>query len=178
MAEFVYNNHHHPLINTTPFFANYGYHLTLMNILMIGQSGPSDKHVWQIHEVQAECKQVIKWSQEISKTAYDRWKRENPGFEVGNCVWLEATNLVMDEPSPKLTSKWHGPFPIKDKLLELMYQLKLPAHWKTHNVFHVNLLSEAKPDMIPHHQNLPLPPIKVNNKDYWVMEKCVDACWF
>jgi hypothetical protein len=26
MAEFAYNNHHHLSIDTTPFFANYGYH--------------------------------------------------------------------------------------------------------------------------------------------------------
>ena len=25
-AEFAYNNHHHPSIGMTPFYANYGYH--------------------------------------------------------------------------------------------------------------------------------------------------------
>ena len=64
---------------------------------------------------------MIEQSQEISKKAYDRWRRENLGFEVGDCVWLEATNLATDEPSPKLVSKRHGPFPIKDKLSELTY---------------------------------------------------------
>ena len=121
MAEFVYNNHHHPSIDTTPFFANYGYHLTLMNVPTIGQSGPSDECVQWIHEVQAECKRVIEQSQEISKRAYDRWRRENPGFEVGDHVWLEATNLAMNKPLPKLASKRHSPFLIKDKLLELTY---------------------------------------------------------
>ena len=119
LAEFAYNNHHHPSVDTTPFFANYGYHLMLMNILTGSQSGPPDKHIWWIHESQTECKQVIKQSQEVSRRAYDRWKRGNPRFEVGNCVWLEATNLATDEPLLKLTSKRHSPFPIKDKLLEL-----------------------------------------------------------
>jgi transposase InsO family protein len=32
MAEFAYNNHHHPSIDSTPFFANYGYHPTLTNV--------------------------------------------------------------------------------------------------------------------------------------------------
>ena len=115
MAEFVYNNHHLS-IDATPFFTNYGYHLTLMNIPTIGQSGHPDEHIWQIHEVQVECKWVIEWSQEILMRAYNRWRRENPGFEVGNCVWLEATNLATDKPLPKLASKWHRPFQIKDKL--------------------------------------------------------------
>ena len=104
MAEFVYNNHH-PSIDATPFFMNYGYHPTLTNVLTMGQSGPPDECIQWIHEVQTECKQAIEWSQEISKKAYNRWRRENPSFEVGDCIWLEATNLTMDEPSLKLVSK-------------------------------------------------------------------------
>ena len=171
----MYNNHHHPSIDTTPFFANYGYHPMLTNVLMVGQSGPPNECIQQIYEVQVECKQVIEQSQEVTKRVYDKWKIGNPGFEVGNRVWLEATNLTTDEPSLKLTSKQRSPFLIKDKLSELTYQLELPAHWKIHNVFHVNILLEAEPDTIPHHQNLLPLPVKVNNKDYWVMEKYMDA---
>ena len=178
MAEFAYNNHHHPSIDATPFFANYGYHPTLTNVPTVGQSGPPDERIRRIHEAQTECKWAIKRSQEVTKRAYDRWKRGNPGFEVGDHVWLEATNLATDEPSPKLASKRHGPFPIKDKLSELTYRLELPTHWKIHDVFHVNVLLEAEPDTIPHRQNPPPPPVKVNDKDYWVMEKYVDARWF
>ena len=57
----------------------------------------------------------------LSQRAYNRWKRGNPGFKVGDRIWLEAMNLTMDESSPKLASKWHSPFPIKDKLSELTY---------------------------------------------------------
>ena len=42
----------------------------------------------------------------------------------------------------------------------------------------MNVLLEAEPDMIPHCQNLPLLPVKVNDEDYWVMEKYVDTRWF
>ena len=45
MAEFAYNNHHHPSIDTTPFFANYGYHLTLTNVTSAGQSNKSDEWI-------------------------------------------------------------------------------------------------------------------------------------
>ena len=84
---------------------------------------------------------------------YDKWKNENPGFKVRDSVWLEATNLSMDEPSPKLASKRHGPFKIKDKLSDLTYRLELPARCSP-------------------------PPVKVNDEDFWVMEKYVDAQWF
>ena len=42
----------------------------------------------------------------------------------------------------------------------------------------MNVLLEAEPDTIPHRQNPLPPPIKVNDEDYWVMEKYVDARWF
>jgi hypothetical protein len=86
MAEFSYNNHHHPSINTTPFFANFGYHPRLSNVPMAAQSNPPDIHVQQIYDVQAECKWAIERSQEISKQAYNRWKRDNPGFQAGDLV--------------------------------------------------------------------------------------------
>jgi hypothetical protein len=97
---------------------------------------------------------------------------------VGLSVWLEATNLSTDEPSPKLASKHHRPFRITEKLSDLTYRLSLPTKWKIHNVFHVNVLSEAVPDMILHHQKPTLLPVKVNDKDFWVMEKYIDARWF
>jgi hypothetical protein len=52
-----------------------------------------------------------------------------------------------------------------------MYQLTLPAKWKIHDVFHVNVLSEAIPDTIPHQWKPTPPPMKVNDEDFWVMEK-------
>ena len=93
-------------------------------------------------------------------------------------MWLEVTNLSTDEPSPKLASKRHGPFEIKDKLSDLTYRLELPARWRIHDVFHVNILSEAKPDTIPQCWQPAPPPVKVNDKDFWAMEKYVDAQWF
>ena len=160
-----------------PFFVNYGYHPTLMNVPSAGQSGESDEQICWIHNTQEECKCAIEWSQEISKQAYNKWKNKNPGFKVGDLVWLEATNLSTDEPSPKLVSKWHGPFKIKDKLSDLTYHLELPAHWRIHDVFHVNVLLEAKTDTIPQCWQ-PAPPVKVKDEDFWVMEKYVNAWWF
>jgi hypothetical protein len=104
-AEFAYNNHHHLSIDTTPFFANYGYHPTLTNMASVAQSGEPDERIRRIHDTQVECKRAIERSQDISKRAYDKWKGNNPGFHVGSSVWLEATNLSTDEPSPKLASK-------------------------------------------------------------------------
>ena len=146
-----------------------------MNVPSAGQSDESDEWIRRIHETQEESKCAIEQSQEILKQVYDRWKNENPGFKVRDLVWLEATNLSTDEPSPKLASKRHGPFKIKDKLSDLTYCLELPTCWRIHDVFHVNILSEAKTDTIPQCQQPAPPPVNVNNEDFWVMEKYVDA---
>jgi hypothetical protein len=42
MVEFTYNNHHHPSIGMTLFFANLGYHPMLTNIPMAAQSNTPD----------------------------------------------------------------------------------------------------------------------------------------
>ena len=59
--------HHHLSIDTTPFFVNYGYHPTLTNVLSTGQSDEPNEQIWRIHDMQGECKCMIKQSQEISK---------------------------------------------------------------------------------------------------------------
>ena len=92
--------------------------------------------------------------------------------------WLEVTNLSTDEPTLKLASKWHSPFKIKDKFSDLTYCLELPAHWRIHNVFHVNVLLKVRSNTILQCQQPVPPPVKVNNEDFWVMEKYVDAWWF
>ena len=60
----------------------------------------------------------------------------------------------------------------------MTYRLELPPHWKIHDVFHVNVLSEAEPDTIANRRNPPPPAVKVNGEEYWVMEKYIDSRWF
>jgi hypothetical protein len=67
-----------------------------------------------------------------------------PDLEIGQEVWLNTWNLKLDQSSKKLSHKWIGPYPIKEKLGDLNYQLDLPTSMKIHNVFHVHLLK-------PHH---------------------------
>ena len=47
-------------------------------------------------------------------------------FQVGDQVWLEATNLKMKHQKTKLNPKHHGPFKIIKEISQVMYQLQLP----------------------------------------------------
>lgn len=62
-------------------------------------------------------------------------------FKEGDLVWLEGCNLHIDQPTAKLSPKRHGPFFIKKTLGLVTYQLTLPATWKIHDVYHVDLLT-------------------------------------
>jgi hypothetical protein len=53
MAEFAYNNHHHPSIGMTPFYANYGYHPVYTNHALPDQALELPLHLQHVHKVQA-----------------------------------------------------------------------------------------------------------------------------
>jgi hypothetical protein len=61
-------------------------------------------------------------------------------FQVGEQVWLEASNLKLPYQTSKLAPKRQGPFKIIRKILPVVYQLELPASWTIHDVFHASLL--------------------------------------
>ena len=44
-------------------------------------------------------------------------------------------------PTVKLAPEWHGPFLVTATMSRVAYQLKLPAAWKIHNIFHAFLLT-------------------------------------
>jgi len=58
-AEFVYNNHYHPSIDATPFYANYGYHLVYTDHATPDQTAKFPDHLNKIHETQAHCQLAL-----------------------------------------------------------------------------------------------------------------------
>ena len=93
------------------------------------------------------------------KCTQERWvqAKQQCTFREGDLVWLERWNLHMDQPSAKLTTKWYGPFPVAQVLSSVTYQLTLPALWKIHPMFHVDLLTPYKETAF-HSPNYMRPP--------------------
>jgi hypothetical protein len=148
MAEFVYNNHFHPSIQTTPFYANYGYHPVYTDCVSPEQILDTPLRIQHIYEVQAQCQLALEKAQKVYKCYADcHW--QDLSFAVGDCVWLEVYNLSTDAPSKKLATKRLGPYTVTELVGPSSYQLDIPVGWRLHNVFHAGLLSCTQDDTIP-----------------------------
>ena len=111
------------------------------------------------------------------KNAQERWakaKREGRKFQKGDLVWLEGHNLKIDQPTTKLAAKRYGLFPVAQVLSLVTYQLTLPAQWKIHPVFHVDLLTPYKETAF-HGTNYTRPPLDlINDEEEYKVEQILD----
>jgi hypothetical protein len=76
-----------------------------------------------------------------AQQGWERRKRTPPMFQTGDQVWLDGRNIKTFHPTAKLAPRRHGPFSIVRVLSPITYELCLPAQWKLHPVFHVDLLT-------------------------------------
>jgi hypothetical protein len=117
---------------------------------LIEQSKPSIKDT-KLRTIHQELKEE---TNRDDKYFADR-KRTNKQFEVNDLVYLSTKNLSTNRPSKKLDFKRIGPFKIIEKISATAFKLELPSHYKTHNVFHISLLSQYEPVSL---QDAPIPP--------------------
>src|SRR5260221_4665342 len=80
-----------------------------------------------------------------------------PSFMIGTQVWLEGTHLHLPYQATKLAPKHYGLFKIMKEISPVAYQLRLPAAWNIHNVFHASLLSSYR-ETNAHSPNYLRPP--------------------
>ena len=117
----------------------------------------------------------------VQKLMIDRRGQHFKPYQVGDKVWLEATNLTTMHPTSKLLPKQYGPFTITDVISQVVYQLELPPQWKIHNVFHASLLSPYH-ETTTHGPNYHEPPPDViNGEKEWEVKEIMGSrhhgCW-
>jgi len=126
-----------------------------------------------------EAKSAIHKAQEDMTRYYNRRRSPAPVFKPGDWVYLDASDIRMTHPSPKLSHHRLGPFEIERQVGPLAYQLKLPHGLRQlHLVFNMVKLSAAPDDPIPGRKpQAPPPPIVVDGEPEWEVEEVLDSCW-
>jgi len=175
-AEFTYNNTLHESIQTTPFFANYGYHPRFSTETLPSPVNPaSEQRIQELHDVHEDLKMELRESLERYKETADRHRLETPEFQPGDKVWLLRRNIKTTRPCAKLDYKKLGPFEIEQQINPVAYKLILPEHYRIHPVFHVSLLEEYNPSDIPGRLPEPPAPVEIEGEEYWEVEKIIDS---
>ena len=114
---------------------------------------------------------TLQQEREEALAAYNRaqmrmskWQTPIQKYHKGECVWLEGTNITLQDLPRKLAPRRYSPFVITEVLSAIAYQLQLPKHWKVHNIFHTSLLSPVREDSARPIETQPLPNI-IDNQE-------------
>src|SRR5712672_724149 len=125
--------------------------------------------IQQIKEAREQAQEALKRTQE-AMIKESKFK----GFEIGNKVWLEGTNIKRPYNSQKLSPKRYGPFEVVAKISHLVYKLKIPHTWQIHDVFHASLLTPYK-ETVEHGKNfLEPPPDVIEGEEEWEVEQLLE----
>ncbi|QRV82833.1 Transposon Tf2-7 polyprotein [Ceratobasidium sp. AG-Ba] len=152
IAEFCHNNQVNSATGKTAFETIYGLH-PRWDLVDLEVNAPNAADM-------ADSMQEI-WDEVIASMEFYRSKESDPKreYKVGDKVWLVGQNITTRRPSKKLDNKKLGPFVISEKISSHAYWLELPKTMRTHNVFHINLLTPFTEDKDFHRQQARPPPI-------------------
>ena len=176
LVEFAWNNHHHSSLDMTPFYANYGMHPTMTDLLLEGQYDVP-KWIKRLLETQEQIKKELKEAQGRQAATYDKNRTKELEFVLGDKVYLSTKNLITDEGAKKLSDLHTGPFEVIKKVGDGTYKLKLPAHVKVNPVFNVALLTKWQPDPIQGQVQSEPAPIIVDGHEEYVIKKILNSNW-
>ena len=111
-------------------------------------------------------------AQKNMKRQFDK-RRQNPqGLKIGDNMWLENTNIQLNQPSKKLDNKRYGPFRISKDIGSEAFQLELPEGWPIHNMFNKDLLTQCvEPKFKSQHEELALPPMIINKEEEYEVKE-------
>ncbi|QRW08576.1 Retrotransposable element Tf2 protein [Ceratobasidium sp. AG-Ba] len=152
IAEFCHNNQVNSATGKTAFETIYGLH-PRWDLVDLEVNAPNAADM-------ADSMQEI-WDEAIASMEFYRSKESDPKreYKVGDKVWLVGQNITTRRPSKKLDNKKLGPFVISEKISSHAYRLELPKTMRTHNVFHINLLTPFTEDKDFHRRQARPPPI-------------------
>ncbi|KAJ1597946.1 hypothetical protein NDA14_000045 [Ustilago hordei] len=159
-AAFVYNNTVHNSIGVSPFFACYGWnpkaHPDTPQRLGVNDPGRFE----YLMDGKERCKYLqeqIREAQCRSVNQYNR-KHKDIEFKVGDMVYINRRNWKTRRPTPKLDTRFAGPYPVQERVGRRAYQITLPVNLRVHDVFHVSMLEPARTSSLPQRAEQPTIP--------------------
>ncbi|MBW0554886.1 hypothetical protein O181_094601 [Austropuccinia psidii MF-1] len=159
----------------SPFFTIYGRNPSFDSI-HVSQDSPAGNLSTKLQSVQKVVTEELESSIRILKKYEDRNRAILPDLQPGDKVWLASKTIKTTRPIKKLSERWLGPFEFLKKIDSHAYHLKLPQKWKSfHPVFHVSLLEPVKQSTIPNRNQLPPPPVLVEEQEEWEVAQALDS---
>ncbi|KAJ1701330.1 hypothetical protein LUZ63_001109 [Rhynchospora breviuscula] len=147
LAEYWYNTCYQQSLNTSPFYALYGYHPPLLPFEDIIKSSNQ-----AVNELLKDRQQVLASLRDSLIKAQARMKkyadlhRTERSFEVSDWVYLKIQpykqQSVSEGGTNKLNPRYFGPYEIIEKIGPVAYKLNLPPTAQIHPVVHVSLLKK------------------------------------
>ncbi|CAI7850895.1 unnamed protein product [Closterium sp. NIES-54] len=166
VLEFAYNNAKHAATGETPIFLCYGRHpLTPQQPTVPATVQPAHDFVTTMQQLWDRTHKRLQDIQSSQKRLADRHRRDHT-IAVGDHVLLDTCNLNLGHLPSKLRPRFCGPFLVEEQVTPVTFRLRLPASWKIHNAFHVQLLKPYQdPNMLyTGRQPPPPPPVLVNDE--------------
>ena len=122
-----------------------------------------------------EAQASLRLAKEDMARYYNKRHKPTPSYDVGDKVWLDASNISTTRPTKKLDVKRLGPFIITDRIGSHNYRLKLPKGLFVHPTFHVSRLRRYSEDPIPERHQKPPPPIKTKEGPAYEIERLLNV---
>jgi len=168
LAQYTKNSWPSATMKKTPFDLLIGYTLQVHQ--------PTRKtDIPSMQERLSAIKEARKAAQEAQCKTQESWITERPWhspFTIGSKVWLEGTNLRLPANiTTKLSPRRYGPFVVAAQISKVAYRLKLPPHWKIHDVFHASLLTLYKETDIHGPNFIEPPPDIIEGEPEWEVEQ-------
>ncbi|MBW0488467.1 hypothetical protein O181_028182 [Austropuccinia psidii MF-1] len=158
LDEFAYNNAENSSTKQPPFFTIYGRNPSFDSIY-ISQDSPAGKLSTKLQSVQPVVKEELDLAIRRFKKYADRNRK-----------------IKTTRPTKNLSERWVGPFEVIKKIGSHAYHLKLPQKLKyVHPIFHMSLLEPVKQSGIPNSNQLPPPPVLVEEQEEWEVAQVLDS---